>query len=99
MWWCESPDAGRRPCLVLSRDAAIPRLRRTLVAYASTNERGLASEVVLDPEEDPVVRRCVVQLDVVQTVYISLLTDRMGRLSDERMRQVCAAMAVAIDCR
>jgi mRNA interferase MazF len=74
-------------------------LRRTLVAYASTNERGLPSEVVLDPAEDPVARRCVVQLDVVQTVPLALLTDRMGRLSDERMRQVCASMAVAIDCR
>lgn len=51
----------------MTRDAAISRLRRTLVAYASTNERGLASEVVLDPEDDPVVRRCVVQFDVVQS--------------------------------
>ena len=31
MWWCELPDVGRRPVVVLSRDAAIPRLKRTLV--------------------------------------------------------------------
>ena len=29
----------------------------------------------------------------------SLLVDRMGRLSDDRMREVCAALAVAVDCR
>ncbi|MFN0091614.1 MAG: toxin, partial [Acidimicrobiales bacterium] len=28
LWWCEPPKIGRRPVVVLSRDAAIPRLRR-----------------------------------------------------------------------
>ena len=33
VWWCGPlPEAGRRPVVVLSRDAAIPRLRRALVA-------------------------------------------------------------------
>ncbi|MBV8236501.1 MAG: type II toxin-antitoxin system PemK/MazF family toxin, partial [Acidimicrobiia bacterium] len=32
VWWCAPPDIGRRPVVVLSRDAAIPRLRRALVA-------------------------------------------------------------------
>ncbi|MCP5039773.1 MAG: type II toxin-antitoxin system PemK/MazF family toxin, partial [bacterium] len=26
IWWCEPPEIGRRPVVVLSRDAAIPRL-------------------------------------------------------------------------
>ena len=99
LWWCETPEAGRRPCVVLTRDQAIPRLRRALVAYASTNERRLRTEVVLEPGDDPVRRRCVLQLDAAQAVSIGLLTERIGRLSDLRMREVCAAMAVAIDCR
>ncbi|MEQ1699496.1 MAG: type II toxin-antitoxin system PemK/MazF family toxin [Ilumatobacteraceae bacterium] len=99
LWWCETPDAGRRPCIVLTRDQAIPRLRRVLVAYASTNERGLDTEVVLDPSEEPVRLRCVLQLDSTQSVSIGLLVQRMGRLSDDRMREVCSALAVAIDCR
>jgi mRNA interferase MazF len=56
LWWCELPDVGRRPVVVLSRDAAIPRLRRVLVA-------------------------------------------RLGRLADSRMREICAALGVAVDCR
>ncbi len=56
-WWCELADVGRRPVVVLSRDAAIPRLRRVLVAPCTTTVRGLPSEVVLEPDEDP-VRRC-----------------------------------------
>ena len=83
---------------MLTRDQAIPRLRRVMVAYASTNERGMDTEVVLEPSQDPVRQRCVLQLDSTQSVSIGLLVQRMGRLSDDRMRQVCSALAVAIDC-
>ena len=98
VWWCEVPDIPRRPVVVLSRDAAIPRLRRTVIAPCSTNVRGIDSEVVLDPGEDPITRRCAVQLDSVQNVSVILLTDRIGSLSSERMSQICAALAVAVDC-
>ena len=99
LWWCETPDAGRRPCVVLTRDEAISRLRRVMVAYATTNERGLQTEVVLDPTDDPVRQRCVLQLDSTQSLSLGLFVERMGRLSDDRMREVCAALAVAVDCR
>jgi len=98
VWWCEPPDIGRRPVVVLSRDAAIPRLRRALVAPCTTTVRGLPSEVVLDPAEDPVPRQSAVNLDSVESVSIGILVDRLGRLSDERMREVCAALAVAVAC-
>ena len=83
---------------MLSRDAAIPRLRRALVAPCTTTVRGLPSEVVLDPGEDPVPRQSAVNLDAVESVSIGILVDRLGRLSDERMREVCAALAVAVAC-
>jgi mRNA interferase MazF len=54
VWWCELPEVGRRPVVVLSRDAAIPRLRRTLIGPCTTVVRGLASEVVLEPDIDPI---------------------------------------------
>jgi mRNA interferase MazF len=53
---------------------------------------------VLEPAEDPVPRRCAVNLDSVESVSIAALVERMGRLSDVRMRQLCAALAVAVDC-
>jgi mRNA interferase MazF len=98
VWWCEPPHVGRRPVVVLSRDAAIPRLRRALVAPCTTTIRGLSSEVVLAPDEDPVPRASAVNLDSVESVSIGLLVERLGRLSDERMRQICAALEVAVDC-
>lgn len=98
LWWCELPDIGRRPTVVLSRDAAIPRLRRALVAPCTTTVRGLASEVLLEPGEDPIGRRSAVNLDSVESVSTAVLVERLGRLSGERMRQVCEALAVAVDC-
>ena len=99
LWWSETPEEGHRPCVVLSRDEAIPRLRRVLVAFATTSKRGLATEVALEPGNDPVTVSCVLGLDTPTMVSVGLLTQRLGRLSDDRMREVCAALAVAVDCQ
>lgn len=99
LWWCELPDIGRRPVVVLSRDVAIPRLGRALVAPCTTTIRRLPSEVVLEPDTDPVPRSSAVNLDSVESVALGVLVDRLGRLSDDRMREVCTALSVAVDCR
>jgi mRNA interferase MazF len=67
VWWCELPEIQRRPVVVISRDAAIPRLRRTLIAPCTTTIRNLPSEVVLEPGDDPISRRCAVNLDLVES--------------------------------
>ncbi len=98
VWWCELPDAGRRPVVVLTRDAAIPRLRRALVAPCTTNIRGLPTEVLLEPGADPVPCRSAVNLDSVESVSVGVLVDRLGRLGDGRMSAVCGALELAVDC-
>lgn len=98
MWWCEPVQVGRRPVVILSRDAAIPRHGRALIAPCTTTIRGLVSEVHLEPGEDPVPQRSAVNLDSVESVSVSILIQQLGRLSDARMRQICAALAVAVDC-
>src|SRR5688572_9581916 len=98
VWWCELAEAGRRPVVVLSRDAAIPRLRRALVAPCTTTVRGLASEDVLGPEVDPIPRRSAINLDLVESVSVAVLVSRIGRMADIRLREICAALAVAVDC-
>jgi mRNA interferase MazF len=99
VWWCELPDVARRPVVVLSRDAAIPRLRRTLIAPCTTTIRGIATEVLLEPDEDPIPRMSVANLDSVESVSVVTLVERVGRLSDERMLQICSALATAVACR
>src|ERR1700730_18294045 len=98
IWWCELADIARRPVVVLSRDTAIPRLRRALIAPCTTTIRGLPSAVVLEPDDDPTPLRSAVNLDSVESVSIAVLVERLGRLSDERMRQVCAGLESALDC-
>jgi mRNA interferase MazF len=99
VWWCVLPQISRRPVVVLSRDVAIPRLGRTLVAPCTTTIRRLPSEVLLEPGADPVPHISAVNLDSVESVAVGVLVDRLGRLSDERMREVCQALSVAVDCR
>ena len=98
VWWCELPDLDRRPVVVLSRDAAIPRLRRALIAPCTTTIRGLPTETRVEPADDPIPRASVVNLDSVESVSVGVLVERLGRLSDERMRQVCEALAIAVAC-
>ena len=98
LWWCEPAEIGRRPVVVLSRDAATPRLRRALVAPCTTTIRGLPSEVILEPGKDPVHLRSAVNLDSVESVSVAVLVERMGVLSGARMSEICAALSVATDC-
>ena len=98
LWWCELAEVGRRPVVVISRDAAIPRLRRALIGPCTTTIRALPSEVRLEPAEDPVPQACVVNLDSVESVSVGTLVERLGRLSDARMRQICRAVEVAVAC-
>lgn len=98
VWWCELPEVGRRPVVVLSRDTAIPRLRRALIGPCTTTIRGIPSEVLLEPTEDPIPRSSAVNLDSLESVAIGTLVERLGRLGDERMRQICNALAVAVAC-
>ncbi len=98
LWWCEPPGAGPRPVAILSRDAAIGALRRTMIAPCTTTIRGLPSEVILEPSDDPVPKTCAVNLDTVESVSVGVCTERLGVLSAMRMHQICEALAVATDC-
>jgi mRNA interferase MazF len=84
--------------VVLSRDAAIPRLRRALVGPCTTTIRGIPTEVPLEPPRDPIPLASVVNLDSVESVSVGTLVERLGRLGDDRMREICEALEVAVDC-
>lgn len=83
---------------LLSRDAAISGMNRVIVAPCSTKVRGLGTEVLLEPREDPVSQPCCVQLDGVMNVSVAQLTSRLGALSSERSRSVCMALEMAVNC-
>lgn len=85
--------------VVLSRDAAIPRLRRALIGPCTTTIRNIPTEVRLEPPDDPIPLVSVVNLDSVESVSVGTLVERLGRLGDDRMHEICEALEVAVDRR
>jgi mRNA interferase MazF len=55
--------------------------------------------VVLDPVDgDPIWRRSAANLDSVEHLSIAMLVERVGRLSQDRTRELCSALEAAVDC-
>jgi mRNA interferase MazF len=83
--------------LVLTRNEAIPAMRRVVIAYLTTKIRGIPIEVRLGPE-DGLPRECVVNFDNVRTVSQALLSEPITSLSGARMHEACRALAIATGC-
>jgi mRNA interferase MazF len=62
VWWYEPPDLKRRPALIMTREEAVGSLSELFVVLATTNIRGLDTEVELGPD-DGMPRACVLNAD------------------------------------
>ncbi len=91
-----SPDK-ERPVLILTRGSALGYLARVTVAPITSTIRGVPSEVALGIE-DGMKQSCAVNLHNVVTVAKDGLGRRVAQLRADRMRQVCAALAFALEC-
>lgn len=97
VWWLEHPEAGRHPACIVTRQAAIPVLRSVLVAPATTQLRGIPTEVLLGPE-DGMPRECALTLDNIAPVPKALLTERITRLGAAKLAELCRALNIAAGC-
>jgi len=97
VWWAEHPDAGRRPFLVLTRQAAIPVLNAVLAVPATRTVRRIPTEVLLN-RDDGMPEECALTLDNLTVVPKELFSGRIARLSAERMAEVCRALSLASGC-
>lgn len=93
----DHPTRGRRPACILTRQAALPVLHSVLVVPATTNVRGIPTEVRLGPE-DGMPSECALAFDGVGTVRKALLTERITRLGPAKLAELCAALRVLTDC-
>jgi len=91
-----APDK-RRPVVVLTRQDVLPMLRTAIVAPITSTIRGLPSEVVVGTDEG-LKHDSAINLDHVQTVEQRSLHRFVGTLSEEKMRRVCRALALATGC-
>jgi len=97
VWWYEEAGAKRRPYLVLTRDEAIPVLREVLGVPATRTIRGIPTEVRLD-ESDGMPEPCCLTVDNVTPIRSALCTERITSLTEDRLRDVCAALGAATAC-
>jgi mRNA interferase MazF len=97
VWWVEDPELGRRPHLVLTRDAALPVLNSAISVPATRTVRGIPTEVLLTPA-DGMLQDCVLSLDNITVVAKALFRSKICRLPDQRIREACEALRHATGC-
>ena len=99
VWWAELPSPiGRRPVLLLSRNAAYRVRTSVTVGMVTRTIRNIPVEVPLSPE-DGMPEQCVVNLDSILTIPKAKLTERITTLSAEKMTAVAKAIIFALDLR
>lgn len=98
IWWADDPETGRRPHLILTRDAAIPVLGALLAVPATRTIRDIPTEVLLGVEHG-MPTDCALSLDNTTVVPKAFFTEPICTLDSESMNQVCRALAIATDCR
>jgi mRNA interferase MazF len=87
---------NRRPVVVITRDTAIPQLTNVTAVIVTSTVRGIRTEVVLGPEQG-LDQRCVAACDNIQTLAIELLSRRIGELGPGKVRELNAAIRIALD--
>lgn len=97
IWWAEHPDAGRRPFLVITRQAAIDVLNSVLCVPVTRTIRSIPTEVLLDAD-DGMPCECALTFDNVMTIPKALLVEKICRLRGERLVAACDALGIATGC-
>jgi mRNA-degrading endonuclease toxin of MazEF toxin-antitoxin module len=96
IWWAKLPGpAGRRPVLLLSRDAAYGYLNKFVVAEITTTIRGIAEEVPLGRREG-LAKPCVANFDNLRTAPRSALVKKAGDLAPRRRLEAKRALGHAL---
>ena len=96
VWWARMPlPAGRRPVVLVSRDAAYDVRASVTVVEVSTRVRGIRSEVPLGPR-DGLPRPCVANADNVSTILKHWLETRLVPLSPEKVAELDEALRYSL---
>lgn len=80
-------SAGRRPALIMTRQAVIPYVNKLTVAEITSSTKGYPTEVAIGHKAN-LTKESFVQLDNIQTVSKSRFVKYVGALDDQTMRTV-----------
>lgn len=96
IWWADLPKpVGRRPVVILSRNRAIQVREYVTIAEITRTIRDIPVEVPLG-SEDGLPKKCVINLDVINTIPKKLLLERVTSLSSEKINEVDSALKFAL---
>ncbi len=98
VWWHEPPGEKVRPVVILTRNEAIGRLNKLVVAPSTGKIWGIPSEVEVG-REDGMPEDGVLSLDNTALARKFELTERITELGAEKMDAVCKALVAATSCR
>ena len=99
VWWAELPaPIGRRPVVLLSRNAAYRVRALVTVAPVTTRVRSIPTEVALGGEQG-LPKPGVANLDSVTTIPKRALANRIAMLSPEKLDEVERALHFALGLR
>jgi mRNA interferase MazF len=98
IYWADlGPPAGRRPVVVLSRNAAIPVLSGVVVAPISRTIRDIASEIRLGSEQG-LPEECAASCDSLLTVPKDRLErSPVGVLGPDKIIELDRALRFAVE--
>jgi mRNA-degrading endonuclease toxin of MazEF toxin-antitoxin module len=93
-------SAGRRPALVMTRQAVIPFLNKLTVAEVTSRGKGYPTEVALAQQAN-LARVFYVQLDNLQTISKDRFVKYLGSVDPVTMKEVGRKAVLALgveDC-
>lgn len=88
--------AGRRPVVILTRNAVIEHVGKLTVAEVTSKSKGYPTEVFIDGKAN-LPRDSFVQTDNIQTVAKNRFKKLYGRLDDLTMREVGQRVILALE--
>jgi mRNA interferase MazF len=89
------PTVDPHPCVLLSRDVAMRRRRRAIVAIITSNAHGTRVEVPVGPD-DGLDYDSVIDADDLVTLDTELLVRRLGAVSPSKLAVLAEALRIAL---
>ncbi len=97
IWWANLPaPIGRRPVVLLSRDAAYGVRNAVTVAEITTTIRNIPVEVPLDLA-DGLPKKCVINLDTIITIPKTHLDTLITTLNSDKINLVNKGIRFALN--
>jgi mRNA-degrading endonuclease toxin of MazEF toxin-antitoxin module len=87
--------AGRRPALIVTRQAVIPYLNKLTVAEITSSGKGYPTEVPIGQQAN-LPKESYVQVDNIQTVAKTRFVKYLGALDSATMQQVGRKLILAL---